>query len=190
MPLVERAQSVGLRVFGALPPFLKRMLVRAGTTTYTVGCVAVVHRGDAVLLLEQPHHTSLSLPGGFLERDETPAQCLVREMREELGVEVAVRGEPQAVLVDSRARRVDLIFAVDGTGLEMRSASAEVQALHWVAPSSLPVDTGTARAVEAALRVAAQAGQAQAGGARAPGMQAGPAWAGRAHDDPDGEAQD
>ena len=171
MPLIERAQSVGLRVFGALPPFLKRVLVRAGTTTYTVGCVAVVRRGDEVLLLEQPHHTSLSLPGGFLERDETPAECLVREMREELGVEVPVRGEPQAVLVDTRARRVDLIFVVDGEGLEMRSTSAEVHALLWVAPSSLPVDTGTARAVEAALRATARVGTTPEGAAQAAATQ-------------------
>ena len=29
-------------------------------------------------------------PGGKIERDETPQQCLVREMREELGINVAV----------------------------------------------------------------------------------------------------
>lgn len=153
VPLVKRARSLALRLFAALPPRLRRALVRAGTTRYTVGCVAVVVRGDDVLLLEQPHRAGLTLPGGLLARHETPEQCLVRELREELGVELSVRAEPSAVLVDGRARRVDLVFlAHDDGGLEFMGSSAEVRAVHWRPLSALPRSTATARAIDAALR--------------------------------------
>ncbi len=59
-----------------------------------VVAAAVVERGGRVLLTRRPDGTHLAghweFPGGKCEADETLAQCLVREMREELGVAVEV----------------------------------------------------------------------------------------------------
>lgn len=105
-----------------------------------------------MLLLDQPHHRGLSLPGGLLARHETPVQCIEREVREELGVEIRVGEEPSAVLVDGRGRRVDLVFLIRDAGQPFAPASAEVRAVHWLPLSSLPPGTAAGRAVSAALR--------------------------------------
>ena len=153
VPLARRIRYLALRSFRALPPGVRRMLVRSGTTSYTVGCLAVVVRGRNVLLLEQPHHVGLSLPGGLLGRDETPSECLRREVREELGVDLRCNVEPDAVVVDGQARRVDLVFLVRDEGLPFASASAEVQKVHWLPPSSAVPGSAAANALRSALGV-------------------------------------
>jgi len=140
-----------LRLFRALPSRIRRLLVRTGTTTYTVGCLAVVVRGCDVLLLEQPHHSGLSLPGGLLGQNETPSQCVRREVREELGVDIDSNVEPDAVVVDGQARRVDLVFLVRDEGLRFASASAEVRQIHWLPPTSAVTGSATANAIRSVL---------------------------------------
>jgi mutator protein MutT len=57
---------------------------------------ALVDGGRACLLLNE--RDQWELPGGRLERGESPEQCLLREVREEVGLEVAIER-----LLDARA---------------------------------------------------------------------------------------
>lgn len=148
--MLAHVKRLLLRTFGSLPVGVRRALVRTGVATYTVGCVVVVARGDEVLLLEQPHRQGLTLPGGLLSRHESPGDCVRREVREELGVELDVPDQPVAVLVDGAARRVDLVFAIDDPGLDYASSSAEVRRLRWLLPSASDPGSATARAILAA----------------------------------------
>ncbi|MHB8898737.1 MAG: NUDIX hydrolase, partial [Thermoguttaceae bacterium] len=54
----------------------------------------LVNNADQILLLlrddnlEIPYPNMWDLPGGHVEPDETPEQCIVREIREEMGLDI------------------------------------------------------------------------------------------------------
>jgi len=58
-----------------------------------VSC-AVIMDGDSVLVTQRsekmPHPLKWEFPGGKLMPGETPEACIIREIREELGVEISV----------------------------------------------------------------------------------------------------
>lgn len=57
---------------------------------FTVRTVGVAIHNEQVLLHRAAHDTWWSLPGGRVELHESSADALVREMREELGVEAVL----------------------------------------------------------------------------------------------------
>lgn len=74
------------------------------------------------VLVEQQHWT---LPGGALEFNETIEQCLIREMKEETGLDIKVK---EMLYVTDRFHKlkhhiVDLSFLVERVGGELSSSS-------------------------------------------------------------------
>jgi 8-oxo-dGTP diphosphatase len=70
------------------------------------------------------------LPGGRVERTETPHEAAVRETREETGLEVRVE---RLVLVDAhRARDVSFIFLGSVVGGDMDPQLGEIAEVGWV----------------------------------------------------------
>ena len=60
-----------------------------------LGCAGLIRRGDGVLLgrrNKEPNRGLWVLPGGGVEFGESFAQTLARELMEEAGIDVAVRG--------------------------------------------------------------------------------------------------
>ena len=49
-----------------------------------------------------------TLPGGLIDRGETPAAAIKRELVEELGIDVDVDGVEPWILMDSAMRRIDV----------------------------------------------------------------------------------
>jgi 8-oxo-dGTP diphosphatase len=75
-------------------------------------------------------------PGGKLEEGETPQECLVREMREEFGIEVATREYFGESLYHYEHGAIRLLaYLVDWTGGEMKSI--DHQDCRWVAFNDL-----------------------------------------------------
>jgi 8-oxo-dGTP diphosphatase len=104
---------------------------------------AVLHDGHGRVLVTQrpagkPHAGLWEFPGGKRHRGETEVQCLVRELREELGVDVAPADCTPLLNLEHRYpdRLVQLHvwsvahFAGDPSG-------REGQDLRWLAPAEL-----------------------------------------------------
>lgn len=108
MGLVRLVRRLLLRVFRKLPTPVRVGIVAVAGPRFAVGAVVVLRSGDKVLLLRQRHHVGWTLPGGLLKLGEHPSEAVVREVREELGVDVEVAGVPDAVIVEGR--RMDMVF--------------------------------------------------------------------------------
>jgi 8-oxo-dGTP diphosphatase len=132
-----------MRVFRRLPRPVRRLVIRAVTPSYTVGAVLVLQRADgAILMVEQRHSPGWALPGGLLRRGEMPSEGLVREVAEEIGVDLdpAQLPLPYSVLAP-RVRRIDIVYVIaDGDALRPRRGADEdeVIGVGWFALDSLP----------------------------------------------------
>ena len=85
--LLPVVRKVAMRAFRLMPAPMRRLAVRWGTPSYTVGAVLVLRRGDGhVLLVDQRHTGGWALPGGLLQRAEGAVAGLLREVREEVGL--------------------------------------------------------------------------------------------------------
>ena len=86
-----------------------------GAVTHIVVAAAIIRHGDAFLLTRRQAGVHLEgyweFPGGKCEPGESLDACLVRELREELAVGVAVRAEVFAVTHDYDDRTVELHFS-------------------------------------------------------------------------------
>jgi ADP-ribose pyrophosphatase YjhB (NUDIX family) len=155
----HRWQRRALGGFGHLPKPARRWVARRVAPSFTVGCLCVVERADGrVLLVRHAYAPRWGLPGGFLKRNESPAPGARREVREEVGLDVELLGEP-AVVVAPRWRRVDVVFRarprVEGDADGVRVLSGEILAVEWFPRDALPeLQEEAAEALIALARIA------------------------------------
>lgn len=153
-----------LQVYRRLPVGFRRRIVRAVSPSFTVGAMCFIERPDgALLLVRHSYRERWGVPGGLLQRGEHVEEGAQREVREEVGVEIELLGEP-AVVVDAGPQRVDVIFrarlAPGADPAALRSGSAEIVEARWFAPDQLPeLQFETAGALVALARVATTPGQ-------------------------------
>jgi 8-oxo-dGTP diphosphatase len=120
-----------------------------------IPCVGAVIKDDQgrLLLIKRGHEPGAglwSLPGGRIEPGETDAEALVREMREETGLEVQAgpllgsvrRPAPGGRVLDIR----DYAATITGGTLRPGDDAADAR---WVAPSELPLMPVTEGLVQA-----------------------------------------
>lgn len=143
----------GLRLFGRLPRGLRRLLIRLWVPAYTVGALAVVVDDDRVLLARHAYRAGWSAPGGLLGRGEQPDRAAVREVQEEVGLDIELVRGPVPV-VWPMFRRIDLVFlaaVAPGTPAERAQVgSVELTELGWFALDALPdLEAATAEALRA-----------------------------------------
>jgi len=111
----------------------------------------VFHRGQLLITQRRPgdHLGGLwEFPGGKLECDETFEHCLARELREELGIEVAVGKQIEEITHAYPEKTVRLRF-FHGTLLSGEPAPIHCHALAWVTRETL--DTYNFPAADAKL---------------------------------------
>lgn len=102
---------------------------------------AFIRDGEKFLICQRPEGKNCALgwefPGGKIEAGETKARAIIRECREELGVELAVLRELADVVHDYPG------FSIHLTLLECRIISGELTALEhndvrWITAAEIP----------------------------------------------------
>lgn len=108
-----------------------------------------------VLLVEHTYIPGWYMPGGGVERGETAEAAVVRELREEAGVQAL--GRPRLLSAHDNRRTFPgdhiLLYRIDRWEPCAASAPAEILNTGWFAPDDLPADTtpGTRRRLAEAL---------------------------------------
>ena len=131
-----------LRSFGRLPRPLRRLVTRAISPSWIAGAVALIERDGRWLMVDPVYRKGWTLPGGLIDRGETPAVAIKRELVEELGFDVDVDGVEPWILLDSAMRRIDVVFRVsiaediDPSSITIRTP--ELGAVGWFSPENLP----------------------------------------------------
>jgi 8-oxo-dGTP diphosphatase len=101
---------------------------------------AVIRDGDAVLITRRPPESRQGgmweFPGGKLDPDESPQECLKREVLEELGIEVAV-GSIFEIAYHRYEWGPVLILAFECRPLAGEIRHIEIADHRWVLPQEL-----------------------------------------------------
>jgi 8-oxo-dGTP diphosphatase len=115
------------------------LAVSAITARHRVGVAAVVlDENGRVLLLKHVFHpvAPWGLPGGWLERDESPATAALRELKEETGL-TAVLGPVVHMTRETRPPHIGIAYLAHSASGELR-LSPEIIEAAWYPPSTLP----------------------------------------------------
>lgn len=140
--MIRHLHLLALRVFRRLPAPMRRSVVHRIAPAFTVGAMCRIERDDGrILLVRLSYRHRWGVPGGLLKRGEDPADAARREVREEVGLDVVLLGEP-TVVVEPRVRRVDLIYAARVAAGEdpdaARPGSPEIVEARWFPADALP----------------------------------------------------
>lgn len=127
----------------ALPEAQARLRAEPGYSTPKVDVRAAVFDGDRVLLVREVADGRWSLPGGWADVGESPAEVAAREVREETGLEVRVTRLLAAL--DKRKHPhppqlsyvYKLFFQCEVTGGALRE-SYETPGVDWFRRDALP----------------------------------------------------
>lgn len=136
---VERKEQLARIVRLPLLRYPMGLAIRLIVPKYRTGVALVcLDSSGRVLLLRHVFHPTKpwGLPGGWLDRDESPAECALRELREETGLEA----ELGSVLHVSREYKPDhLVIAYSATvKSNLMTLSGEIIEAKWFKPDMLP----------------------------------------------------
>ncbi len=127
------------RLVRFVPEALRQRLVRLAKPSYTIGAGCLIEHDGRVLLVQPSYRTAWGLPGGLLNRRETPADGARREVFEEVGLGVELVGEP-LVVIDPTLQKVDVLYRAAlpaGSSGEL-ALSTEIAAARWFDAAALP----------------------------------------------------
>jgi 8-oxo-dGTP diphosphatase len=122
-----------------LPGAVRRRMVRIGQHRFTVTAGALIFDDqNQILLLEHVFRpdSGWGIPGGFIGHGEQPEEAVRRELREEIGIEVA---DVKMLFVRTlrRPRQVEIYFSARALG-SPKPCSFEIKQAVWFKLDNLP----------------------------------------------------
>ncbi|WP_433384782.1 NUDIX hydrolase [Actinoplanes sp. CA-142083] len=129
-----------------VPPYVSTMRAHIGHDLLLLpGASAIVHDdNDRLLLVRRGDNGKWSLPAGMIDPGEQPSDAVVREVREETGVEVAIESlggvatHPVTYPNGDRCDYMHVWFRCRPTGGQARPDGDESLEVGWFAPDELP----------------------------------------------------
>ena len=111
-----------------------------------VTALALIERDDGKVLIiwegDAPYHGCWVIPGGYVQLDETVEQAAIREIREELGVEVALQGfvgvydDFMEDMDNTPIHNVLIAFKAEILGGEL-NVTSEATEYAWISPKNV-----------------------------------------------------
>jgi mutator protein MutT len=102
--------------------------------------IALVWKEGRLLIARRPAGVHLAglweFPGGKIEPGETPAACVLRELREEVGIEAEVTGE-RALIEFAYPERAVRLHPLDCRWLSGEPRPVHCEEPRWVSPTEL-----------------------------------------------------
>lgn len=126
-------------IWNSVPRVLRRMTMRLTHARFTVTAAAiVVDEQRRVLILRHRFRpgTGWGLPGGFIEAGEQPDEGVRRELREEVGLELA-GVEVVATRAFKKPKQIEIVFRCRPKGNALPQ-SIEIRRASWFSLESLP----------------------------------------------------
>lgn len=124
---------------GRFPSGVKRLFVRVAGATFLVGVLGIVLDEEGRVLLFRHTYRPFApwgLPSGLLKPNESPAEAIEREVREEAGLVIEVV-EVLEVRTGARPQRLDVWLRCRSRGGRARP-SAEVDEARFFELDALP----------------------------------------------------
>lgn len=137
-----------------IPGFIADLRRQVGSDLlWLPGVTAAILEDSHVLMARRADNRRWALISGIVEPGEEPADCLVREAREEVGIDIEVQalacvGVSPVVTYPNgdRAQYLDLTFLCRHIGGTPRVADDESLEVGWIPLDALPHDmTGSSR---------------------------------------------
>lgn len=127
-----------------IPEFLAKLRARVGTELMVLPSVAACvfdERGRLLMALHAEAEPLWAPPGGIIEPDESPADAAVREVREEVGLDIRVAGligvyggpEFRCVYPNGdQCSYVTTVYGCTAADADARPDGVEISDVRWV----------------------------------------------------------
>ena len=94
----------------------------------------IIHKGQVLFVRSNTTREQWAFPGGKQEKKETPQQAVSREIREELGIDIEIKGELGSFVYNSGNRKFEIkCFVAEPRSFNLKVDPAEIIEVKWCA---------------------------------------------------------